>query len=93
MLFDPITQAAIWEVVRHRGFENGVTDEDDERFEGLFRKIKEEHQGTDVELVLMERVPESLFASVDLLSPLGLFLGSKDPAFVIFGFDHADAEG
>lgn len=40
----------------------------------------------------MQRVLEPVLRLVDLLGPLGLFLGTEDPALVVLGFDHEDAE-
>ena len=41
----------------------------------------------------MQRVLEFVFPTVDLLRPLGLFFAAKNPATVVLGFDHKDAEG
>ena len=59
----------------------------------IFWQIEELHQCFDVEFVLMERVLEFVFPAVDLLRPLGLLFTTKDPATVVLGFDHKDAEG
>ena len=57
-----------------------------------FRQCEEIHECADVELVLVKRILKSVFLPIDLLRPLALFFVAEDPAFVVFCFDHEDAE-
>ncbi len=59
----------------------------------VFWQIEKLHECFDVEFVLMQRVLEFVFLAVDLLGPLGLLFATKDPATVVLGLDHEDAEG
>jgi len=92
VVFDPGEQALIDDVCGHRGFECRVADEEDDGSECGFGKCEEVHERADVELVLVKRILEPAFLPIDLLGPLALFFVTKDPAFVVFCFDHEDAE-
>lgn len=45
-----------------------------------------------MKFVLVQRVLKFVLFLVDALSPLPLLLAAKDPALVVFGFDHENAE-
>lgn len=93
MVLDPWEQAAVEDVWRHLGFELGIADEEDDGAEAVFRKTEKRHQGADVEQILMQRILEAAFLTINLLRPLALFFGAEDPAFVVLGLDDEDAEG
>jgi hypothetical protein len=58
VVLNPCPQAAVEDVVRHRGFELRVSAEEDDGEEAGLRQVEKRHQGADVEGVLMERVLE-----------------------------------
>lgn len=87
---DPWEQAAVEDVAGQRGFELDVADEHDDGMEAVVGKVEELFEGFDVQQVLVKRILKPVPSLVNLLGPLGLFLGTEDPAFVVLGFDHED---
>ena len=82
----------VQDIWRHRIFELGIADEEYHWQECVARKIEAVHECADVEIVLMERILESVLLPINLLRPLGLFFRSEDPAPVVFRFDDDDPE-
>lgn len=90
---DPCEQAMVEDVAGHRGFEFGPTDEEDEGMKLVFGDAEKPGEDFHMEVVLMERILEAVFGSIDLLGPLTLLFRTEDPAFVVFRLDDEDAEG
>lgn len=90
---DPREQTPVDNVGRHFGFELGLANEKDDGTKAVFRKIEKRHQGTDVEVVLMQRILKPILVAVKLLSPLLLFFGTEDPTFVVLGLDDENTIG
>ncbi len=93
MIFDPVLQPSIENVIGHFRFEFCVSDEDENGKKMIFGKIEELHECFNVQFVLVKRILEPFFVLIDLLRPFALFFAAKNPATVVFGFDDENAEG
>ncbi len=86
-------QTLVDDVAGHESLEFRTSDEEDEGMKVVRWKAEKLHQSLHMEMVLMKRVLKSILGPVNLLGPLALLFGPKDPALVVFRLNHEDAEG